>query len=70
MDKSGDTFNKKIMNAQKDGFNFIGVIGKQEMKEKSINLRKRDEAKEMGKVTIPELLTLFEGLRPIKSKRR
>jgi threonyl-tRNA synthetase len=28
MDKSGDTFNKKIMNAQKDGFNFIGVIGK------------------------------------------
>ena len=53
MDKSGDTFNKKIMNAQKDGFNFIGVIGKQEMKEKSINLRKRDEAKQMGKVNIP-----------------
>jgi len=24
----------------------------------------------MGKVTIPELLNLFEGLRPIKSKRR
>lgn len=70
VDRSGDTFNKKIMNAQKEGFNYIGVIGKAEVQEKAINLRKRDEAKEIGKVGIPELLKLFEGLRPIKSKKR
>jgi threonyl-tRNA synthetase len=70
VDRSGDTFNKKIMNAQKEGFNYIGVIGKAEVQEKAINLRKRDEAKEIGKVSIPELLKLFEGLRPIKSKKR
>lgn len=28
VDRSGDTFNKKILNAQKDAFNYIGVIGK------------------------------------------
>lgn len=28
IDRSGDTFNKKIMNAQKEGYNYIGVIGK------------------------------------------
>jgi hypothetical protein len=46
------------------------VIGKEEAKDNSVNLRKRDEAKEIGKVTIPDLLNLFESLRPIKSKRR
>lgn len=70
IDKSGDNFNKKIRNAQVDGYNFIGVIGKEEAKDNSVNLRKRDEAKEIGKVTIPDLLTLFESLRPIKSKKR
>ncbi len=70
VDRSGDSFNKKIMNAQKDGFNYLGVIGKAEVQEKCVNLRKRDEAKEIGKVSIPELVKLFEGLKPVKSKRR
>jgi threonyl-tRNA synthetase len=42
VDRSGDTFNKKIKNAQMASFNYIGVIGKEEMKDKSLNLRKRD----------------------------
>lgn len=29
IDKSGDNFNKKIRNAQVEGFNYIGVIGKE-----------------------------------------
>lgn len=45
VDRSGDNFNKKIRNAQLASFNYIGVIGKDEAKEKSVNLRKRDEAK-------------------------
>lgn len=28
IDRSGDNFNKKIRNAQIDGYNYIGVIGK------------------------------------------
>lgn len=43
IDQSGDNFNKKIRNAQVEGYNFIGVIGKEELKTQSINLRKRDE---------------------------
>jgi hypothetical protein len=35
-----------------------------------VNLRKRDEAKEIGKFSIPDLLKLFDELKPIKSKRR
>lgn len=70
IDRSGDTFNKKILNAQKEAYNYIGVIGKVEVQEKAVNLRKRDEAKEIGKFSIPDLLKLFDGLRPIKSKKR
>jgi threonyl-tRNA synthetase len=70
IDRSGDTLNKKVMNAQKESFNYIGVIGKEEVKERAINIRKRDEAKEMGKFSVPELVKLFETLRPLKSKRR
>lgn len=45
IDKSGDNFNKKIRNAQLEAYNYIGVIGKEEVKNKSVNLRKRDEEK-------------------------
>ena len=31
IDRSGDNFNRKIRNAQVDGYNFIGVIGKEEV---------------------------------------
>lgn len=46
------------------------MIGKEELKERNINIRVRDEAKEMGRLSIAELLKLFESHRPIKSKRR
>ena len=40
------------------------------MKNKSVNLRKRDEEKEMGKFSIPELIKLFQTHKPLKSKKR
>lgn len=46
------------------------MIGKEELKERTINIRVRDEAKEMGRLSIAELLKLFESHKPIKSKRR
>ena len=53
VDKSGDKLDKKVRNAQIEAYNFIGVIGKEEVKTSTVNLRKRDEAKEEGKFTIP-----------------
>lgn len=44
VDSSGDKLDKKIRNAQVDGFNYIGVIGPKELEEKKITLRKRDQA--------------------------
>jgi threonyl-tRNA synthetase len=70
VDKSGDNLNKKIRNAQLEAFNYIGVIGKEELKQNSVNLRKRDEAKEIGMVSIPDLLKIFENHAPQKSRRR
>jgi threonyl-tRNA synthetase len=70
IDRSGDNFNRKIRNAQVEAYNFIGVIGKEEVLSGTVNLRKRDEEKEMGKFTIPEIIKLFETLRPPKSKKR
>jgi threonyl-tRNA synthetase len=70
IDNSGDNLNKKIRNAQLDAYNYIGVIGKEEVKNKAVNLRKRDEEKEIGKFGIAELLKLFESQKPPKSRRR
>ena len=46
------------------------MIGKEELKERTINIRVRDEAKEMGRLSIVDLLKLFDSHKPIKSKRR
>lgn len=43
VDKSGDKFNKKIRNAQVDGYNYTGVIGPKEMEDQTISLRIRDQ---------------------------
>jgi threonyl-tRNA synthetase len=53
-----------------EGYNYLAVIGKEEAADNSVNLRKRDETKEIGKISIPDLLKLFESHRPPISKRR
>lgn len=70
VDKSGDNMNKKIRNAQLDAFNYICVIGKDEVKNKCVNLRRRGEEKEIGQFSIPELIKLFRTHTPLKSKKR
>ena len=42
IDNSGDKLDKKIRNAQLDGYNFTGVIGPKEVENGTITLRKRD----------------------------
>ena len=54
-----------------ESFNYIGVIGQKEVEDKKITLRKRDEAKAFGTVSIADLLKLFEQeQQPPKSKKR
>lgn len=70
IDNSGDQLGKKVRNAQLEGFNYIGVIGPEECKEKQINLRKRDQEEPIGKFDVPKLLEMFSEQRPPKSKKR
>merc|ERR1711981_37768 len=41
-DTTDNTLNKKIRNAQIEGFNFQFVVGEKEMDNKSVNIRTRD----------------------------
>lgn len=41
-EESSDTLNKRIRNAQLEQFNFILVIGQQEKKNGTVNVRTRD----------------------------
>ena len=70
-DKSGDKLDKKIRNAQLEGYNYIGVLGQKELEEKTITLRKRDEKEPFGTVKIADLIKMFEEqAHAPKSKRR
>ncbi|KAI7833586.1 threonyl-tRNA synthetase [Kickxella alabastrina] len=54
VDLGGETFNKKIRNAEIAQYNFICVVGAQEMEEDSVNVRCRDNADSKAKgQTIP-----------------
>ncbi|PAV75103.1 hypothetical protein WR25_05460 [Diploscapter pachys] len=55
---SPDTMNKQIRNAQLDQFNFILVIGAQEMKNGTVNVRTRDNAVR-GEVNVDDLIAKF-----------
>ena len=71
VDKSGDKLDKKIRNAQIEGYNYIGVIGQKELEDKTITLRKRDEKEPFGTIKVTELIKLMEEQsQPPKSKRR
>ena len=69
IDSSSDSLDKKVLNAQMDGFNFIGVIGPKEVKEETITLRKRDE-KEQQMMKIGVMMEMFGNLRQAKKSSR
>ena len=70
IDNSGDQLAKKVRNGQVEGFNFIGVIGPEECKEKQINLRKRDQEEPIGKFDVAGILKMFSESKPPKSRKR
>jgi len=61
VDDSTRTLNKKVREAQVAQYNFILVVGQQEMEAKSVNVRTRDNEVQ-GTISVVELLEKFKGL--------
>jgi threonyl-tRNA synthetase len=59
-----------IRDAQVEGFNYIAVIGKDEVEHQYVDLRDGEKSEQLGKYAIYKLLDLFKSLSPPKSKRR
>jgi threonyl-tRNA synthetase len=62
-DLSDDKIAKKVRNAQLAQYNYMLVVGAKEVENNSVNIRIRDEEKEQGTKTIPELIEMFNGLK-------
>ena len=61
VDDSARTLNKKVREAQLNQYNFILVVGQQEMEAKTVNVRTRDNEVQ-GTLSIPDLLAKFKVL--------
>lgn len=71
VDLTGNTLQKKVRNGQMLKYNFIFIVGEQEMNEKSVNIRNRDVMDLQGKnetvsvnVVLKQLLGLQKEKRP------
>lgn len=70
VDLTGNTLQKKIRTGQLQQYNYILVLGKEEMDSQSVNLRDRDdqESQKRGEtISIDECIKRFEDLRKNKS---
>lgn len=67
---SGNTLQKKVRKGQLLKYNFIFVIGEQEMNEKSVNIRNRDIVDLQGKNETVKLETVITQLLKLKSEKR
>jgi len=62
VDDTNRTLPKKVRAAQVQQYNYILVVGKEEMESDSVNVRVRDEKDSLGKKTIDETIALFKKL--------
>jgi threonyl-tRNA synthetase len=67
LDKGGATLPKKVRNAQVEQYNYIIVVGEEEMNTNTVDVRSR-EGERLGKFTVPKLIEFFKSLEPAKSK--
>jgi hypothetical protein len=67
MDKGSATLQKKVRNAQLEQYNFILVVGAEEMNSNTVDVRSR-EGERLGKFNIEKLIELFRSLEPKMSK--
>ena len=66
-ERSSLTLQKKVRNAQISQYNFVGVIGQEEVDGNCIDIRNR-EGERIGKYTMNKLLEYFASLEPKQSK--
>jgi len=62
VDDSNRTLPKKVREAQLQQYNYILVVGKEEMESESVNVRVRDEKDSLGKKSVDEVIALFKKL--------
>ncbi|AMD19961.1 HCL190Wp [Eremothecium sinecaudum] len=70
VDLSGNTLQKKVRTGQLYKYNFIFVVGEQEMNEQSVNIRNRDVTDLQGKNETVKLETVISQLLKLKEERR
>lgn len=70
IDLSGDKLPKMIREAQLEHYNYIAVIGKDEVEHQYVDLRDCETSAQKGKFTLDKLIELFRSHDPPKSKRR
>lgn len=70
VDLTGNTLQKKVRNGQMMKYNFIFIVGEQEMSEKSVNIRNRDVMEQQGKNATVSLDAVIEQLQRLKEEKR
>ncbi|KAI8054687.1 hypothetical protein BDF22DRAFT_680497 [Syncephalis plumigaleata] len=69
-DLSGDTLNKKIRNAELAQYNFIFVVGQEELDTQSVNVRNRDDVGSKAKGQTHVLSELIDKLKSLSNEKR
>ncbi|CUS23306.1 LAQU0S09e01816g1_1 [Lachancea quebecensis] len=70
VDLTGNTLQKKVRNGQMLKYNFIFIVGEQEMTEKSVNIRNRDVIEQQGKNATIAFETVLQQLKKLKDEKR
>ena len=70
VDLTGNTLQKKVRNGQMLRYNFIFIVGEQEMTERSVNIRNRDVMEQQGKNATVGLDTVMKQLQKLKDDKR
>ncbi|KAL6940416.1 threonyl-tRNA synthetase [Hanseniaspora vineae] len=69
-DVTGNTLQKKVRNGQMLKYNYIFIVGEQELNERSVNIRNRDVVAEQGKNETIAFATVLEQLKKLKEEKR
>ncbi|KAG5963281.1 threonyl-tRNA synthetase [Claviceps arundinis] len=70
VDLSGNTFQKKIRTGQLDQYNFIFVVGAEEAKSRTVNIRNRDDQSTQNKGELIPLTEALDHMMKLKEERR
>ncbi|KAK4464257.1 putative threonyl-tRNA synthetase [Cladorrhinum samala] len=69
VDSSGNTLQKKIRNGQLAQYNFVFVVGDDEMRNRKVNIRYRDDTSTQARDVPVDLDVAIQKLRELKSSR-